>query len=139
MISSNKVHSYRFTLYEWAFILYNKFQINLYSVLQDFINLTSSQNQNLTNSFSILTTTYPPLCALLKFLIVQYVIIFFFFVGVFNISTACATEVKNSNNLDKEVTEAVIEYLETADEQEYEEFMELTINYSWKLLPYKKD
>lgn len=64
-------------------------------------------------------------------------LIFIFFVGVFNISTVCATEVKNSKNLDKEVTEAVIEYLETADEQEYEEFMELTINYSWKLLPNK--
>lgn len=64
-------------------------------------------------------------------------LMFIFFVGVFNISTACAAEVKNYKNLDKEVTEAVIEYLETADEQEYEEFMELTINYSWKLLPNK--
>lgn len=60
-----------------------------------------------------------------------------FIIGVFNISTACAAEVQNYKNLDKEVTEAVIEYLETADEQEYEEFMELTINYSWKLLPNK--
>ena len=50
-----------------------------------------------------------------------------FIIGVFNISTACAAEVKNYKNLDKEVTEAVID----------EEFMELTINYSWKLLPNK--
>lgn len=64
-------------------------------------------------------------------------LLFVFVIGVFNISTACAAEVKNYKNLDKEVTEAVIEYLETADEQEYEEFMELTINYSWKLLPNK--
>lgn len=64
-------------------------------------------------------------------------LLFVFVIGVFNISTACAAEIKNYKNLDKEVTEAVIEYLETADEQEYEEFMELTINYSWKLLPNK--
>lgn len=64
-------------------------------------------------------------------------LIFIFFVGVFNISTACAAEVNEYQNLDKEVTEAVIEYLENADNQEYEEFMELTINYSWKLLPNK--
>lgn len=61
-----------------------------------------------------------------------------FFIGVFNISTACAADAKeNSKNPNKELTEAVTEYLETADEQEYEEFMELTINYSWKLLPNK--
>lgn len=64
-------------------------------------------------------------------------LLFVFVIGVFNISTACAAEIKNYKNLDKDVTEAVIEYLETADEQEYEEFMELTINYSWKLLPNK--
>lgn len=64
-------------------------------------------------------------------------LVFVFFIGVFNISTACAAEVKDYQNLDKEVTEVVIEYLETADEQEYEEFMDLTIDYSWKLLPNK--
>lgn len=61
-----------------------------------------------------------------------------FFIGVFQISTACAAETKeNAQNPNKELTEAVAEYLETADEKEYEKFMELTINYSRKLLPYK--
>lgn len=64
-------------------------------------------------------------------------LLFVFVVGVFNISTACAEENKNSKNPNKELTEAVTEYLEAADEKEYEEFMELTINYSWKLLPNK--
>lgn len=64
-------------------------------------------------------------------------LIFIFFVGVFQISTACAEEEKNSKNPNKELTEAVTEYLEAADEKEYEKFMELTINYSWKLLPNK--
>lgn len=64
-------------------------------------------------------------------------LLFVFVVGIFNISTACAAEVKNSKNPNKELTEAVTEYLEAADEKEYEEFMELTINYSWKLLPNK--
>lgn len=65
-------------------------------------------------------------------------LLFVFVIGVFNISTACAADAKeNSKNPNKELTEAVTEYLETADEQEYEEFMELTINYSWKLLPNK--
>lgn len=66
-------------------------------------------------------------------------LLFIFFVGVFNISTACAAEVKNSNNYNEELIEVVDEYLETASDDEYDEFMELTINYSWKLLPYKKD
>lgn len=64
-------------------------------------------------------------------------LLFVFVIGVFNISTACAEENKNSKNPNKELTEAVTEYLEAADEKEYEEFMELTINYSWKLLPNK--
>ena len=64
-------------------------------------------------------------------------LLFVFVIGVFNISTACAEENKNSNNPNEELTEAVTEYLEAADEKEYEEFMELTINYSWKLLPNK--
>lgn len=64
-------------------------------------------------------------------------LLFVFVIGVFNISTACAEENKNSKNRNKELTEAVTEYLEAADEKEYEEFMELTINYSWKLLPNK--
>ena len=64
-------------------------------------------------------------------------LVFVFFVGVFQISTACAEEEKSSKNPNKELTEAVTEYLESADKKEYEEFMELTINYSWKLLPNK--
>ena len=63
-------------------------------------------------------------------------LIFIFFVGVFNISTACAAEVKNSEDYNEELIEAVDEYLETASDKEYDEFMKLTINYSWKLLPY---
>lgn len=59
-----------------------------------------------------------------------------FIIGVFNISTACAAEVKNSKDYKEELIEAVDEYLETASDKEYDEFMKLTINYSWKLLPY---
>lgn len=66
-------------------------------------------------------------------------LMFVFFIGVFNISTACADEVKNSNNYNEELIEVVDEFLETASNEEYDEFMELTINYSWKLLPYNKD
>lgn len=66
-------------------------------------------------------------------------LIFIFFVGVFNISIACAAEVKNSKNYNEELIEAVDEYLETASDKEYDEFMKLTIAYSWKLLPYNKD
>lgn len=66
-------------------------------------------------------------------------LLFVFVIGVFNISTACAEEVKNSNNYNEELIEVVDEYLETASDKEYDEFMELTINYSWKLLPYNKD
>lgn len=63
-------------------------------------------------------------------------LLFIFFVGVFQISTACAAEVKNSEDYNEELIEAVDEYLKTASDKEYDEFMKLTINYSWKLLPY---
>lgn len=63
-------------------------------------------------------------------------LMFIFFIGVFQISTAGAAEVKNSEDYNEELIEAVDEYLETASDKEYDEFMKLTINYSWKLLPY---
>lgn len=66
-------------------------------------------------------------------------LMFIFFVGVFQISTACAAENKNFKDYNEELIEAVDEYLETASDKEYDELMELTISYSWKLLPYNKD
>lgn len=66
-------------------------------------------------------------------------LLFVFVIGAFNISTACAAEVKNSKDYNEELIEAVDEYLETASDKEYDELMELTISYSWKLLPYNKD
>lgn len=64
-------------------------------------------------------------------------LLFVFVIGAFNISTACAAENKNFKDYNEELIEAVDEYLETASDKEYDELMELTISYSWKLLPNK--